>query len=226
MIVCVCNLCIVADERLPHTNGDNMKLFYSPASPYVRKVMVLAHEKKIVDRIEQVNTSASPVKTNDVLLAHNPLGKLPCLVLKNGRALFDSSVITAYVDSLSEPHINPDAGPDRFDALTLEALADGMLDACLLMRYESTLRPPDRFWQDWYDGQMAKVDHGLDLLEQRWMPALNGKINIGIIAVACALGYLDFRFIDKKWRDTRPHLSEFCAKIGERPSMQATRPAA
>jgi glutathione S-transferase len=201
-----------------------MKLFYSPASPYVRKVMVLAHEKKIADRIEQVNTTANPVKTNDVLLAHNPLGKLPCLVLKDGRAIFDSSVITAYVDSLAEPHINPDAGPGRFDALTLEALADGMLDACLLMRYESTLRPSDRFWQDWYDGQMAKVDNGLDLLEQRWMPTLNGRINIGVIAVASALGYLDFRFSDKKWRDTRPNLAEFSAKIGERPSMQATRP--
>jgi hypothetical protein len=71
---------------------------------------------------------------------------------------------------------------------------------------------------------MAKVDNGLDLLEQRWMPALNGKINIGNIAVASALGYLDFRFSDKKWRDTRPNLAEFSAKIGERPSMQATRP--
>jgi glutathione S-transferase len=72
---------------------------------------------------------------------------------------------------------------------------------------------------------MAKVDNGLDLLESRWMPALNGKINIGVIAVACALGYLDFRFSGKTWRSTRPHLSEFSAKIDERPSMQATRPA-
>jgi glutathione S-transferase len=72
---------------------------------------------------------------------------------------------------------------------------------------------------------MAKVDNALDLLEQRWRAALNGKINIGVIAVACVLGYLDFRFGDKKWRDTRPNLSAFSAKIGERPSMQATRPA-
>ena len=202
-----------------------MKLFYSPASPYVRKVMVLAHEKKIADRIESINTTANPVKINDVLLAHNPLGKLPCLVLKDGRAIFDSSVITAYIDSLSEPRINPDFGPDRFDALTLEAMSDGMLDACLLMRYELTLRPKEKFWQDWYDGQMAKVDNTLDLLETRLMPALTGKINIGVIAIACALGYLDFRFSDKKWRDTRPNLSAFAAKIGERSSMQATQPA-
>ena len=202
-----------------------MKLFYSPASPYVRKVLVLAHEKKIADQIEPINTTASPVKINEVLLAHNPLGKLPCLVLKDGRAIFDSSVITAYIDSLSEPRINPDAGPDRFDALTLEAMSDGMLDACLLMRYESTLRPKEKFWQDWYDGQMAKVDNTLDLLETRLMPVLNGKINIGVIAIACALGYLDFRFSDKKWRDTRPNLAGFSAKISERPSMKATQPA-
>jgi len=202
-----------------------MKLFYSPASPYVRKVLVLAHEKKIADQIEPINTTASPVKINEVLLAHNPLSKLPCLVLKDGRAIFDSSVITAYIDSLSEPRINPDAGSDRFDALTLEAMSDGMLDACLLMRYESTLRPKEKFWQDWYDGQMAKVDNTLDLLETRLMPALNGKINIGVIAIACALGYLDFRFSDKKWRDTRPNLAGFSAKISERPSMKATQPA-
>ena len=201
-----------------------MKLFYSPASPYVRKVLVLAHEKKIADQIEPINTTANPVKINEVLLAHNPLGKLPCLVLKDGRAIFDSSVITAYIDSLSEPRINPDASPDRFDALTLEAMSDGMLDACLLMRYESTLRPKEKFWQDWYDGQMAKVDNTLDLLETRLMPVLNGKINIGVIAIACALGYLDFRFSDKKWRDTRPNLSVFAAKFGERSSMKATQP--
>jgi glutathione S-transferase len=185
--------------------------------------MVLAHEKKLADQIEPVSATASPVKANDALRSHNPLGKLPCLVLKDGRALFDSSVITAYVDSLSEPRVNPD-GPDRFDALTLESLADGMLDACLLMRYETTLRPQEKFWQNWYDGQMAKVDNTLDLLETRLLPALNGKINIGVIAVACALGYLDFRFADKKWGSTRPNLSKFAAKMGERPSMQATRP--
>src|SRR4051812_22243020 len=99
--LCVC---------VAHVTGrKNMKLFYSPASPYVRKVLVLAHEKKIADQIEPINTTANPVKINDVLLAHNPLGKLPCLVLKDGRAIFDSSVITAYIDSLSEPRINPDA---------------------------------------------------------------------------------------------------------------------
>ena len=203
-----------------------MKLFWSSASPYARKVMALAHEKKVIDQIEQVNATANPVTINDSLRAHNPLTKLPCLVLNDGRALFDSSVITAYLDSLSEPRINPSSGPERFDAMTLESMADGMLDACLLMRYELTLRPKEKFWQNWYDGQMAKVDATLDLLESRWMPALNGKINIGVIAVACALGYLDFRFADKDWRATRPKLADFAAKFGERPSMQATRPTA
>jgi glutathione S-transferase len=114
-----------------------VKLFYSPASPFVRKVMVVAHEKGLVDKIENIGTIVSPVKANDGLLPHNPLGKLPCLLLGDGRSLFDSRVIAAYVDSLSPPHLNPDSGPARFDALTLEALVDGMLDACVLVRYEN-----------------------------------------------------------------------------------------
>ena len=202
-----------------------MKLFYSPASPYVRKVMVVAHEKGLADKLERIVTTVSPVQRNESLMRHNPLGKVPCLVLPDGRSLFDSSVIAAYFDSLSAPHLSPDDGPARYDALMLEALADGLLDACLLLRYETLARPSEKFWQEWHDGQMAKVDGALDLLHSRWTDALNGWVTIGVVAVACALGYLDFRFADKDWRRGRSDLADYFKRFGERPSMQATRPA-
>jgi len=201
-----------------------VKLFYSPASPYVRKVMIVAYEKGIADRLEQISVTVSPVGRNEDLLRHNPLGKIPCLLLNDGRSLFDSSVISAYVDSLATPHLNPDDGPARYDALTLEALADGLLDSCLLLRYETLLRPSDKYWQEWNDGQMAKVDRALDLLESRWINTLNGRVTIGVIAVACALGYLDFRFANKDWRQGHPGLAAFFGDFGKRASMQATKP--
>jgi glutathione S-transferase len=201
-----------------------MKLFHSAASPFVRKVMVVALEKEIADEIEKINATVSPLKRNDELLAYNPLGKVPCLVLDDGRALFDSSVIAAYLDGLAAPHLNPDDGPARFDALTLEALADGLLDASVLTRYETVLRPADKQWRDWSDGQMAKVERGLDFLESRWVATLNGRFTIGVIAVACALGYLDFRFAETNWRRSHPQLADFFARIADRPSIQATQP--
>lgn len=201
-----------------------MKLFYSPASPYVRKVMIVAYEKGVSDRLEQINVTVSPVGRNANLQRHNPLGKIPCLLLDDGRSLFDSGVISAYVDSLATPHLNPDDGPARYDALTLESLADGLLDSCLLLRYETLLRPSNKYWQEWHDGQMAKVDCALDLLESRWIITLNGRITIGVIAVACALGYLDFRFANKDWRQNHPNLTNFYRDFSERASMKFTQP--
>ena len=201
-----------------------MRLFYSPASPYVRKVMIVAHEKGIADRFEQINITVSPVGRNEDLQRHNPLGKIPCLLLDDGRSLFDSSVISAYVDDLAPPRLNPDDGPARYDALTLEALADGLLDSCLLLRYETLLRPSDKYWREWHDGQMAKIDCALDLLESRWIATLRGPVTIGVIAVACALGYLDFRFATKDWRQGHPDLATFFSRFSERASIHATRP--
>ena len=201
-----------------------MKLFFSPASPYVRKVMVVAREKGIADRIEKIATKVSPVSRNRQLVPHNPLGKVPCLLLDDGRALVDSRVIAAYLDSLAEPRLNPDGGSARYDALTLEALADGLLDGCLLVRYETLLRPAELQWSDWRDGQAAKIDGVLDLLEANWIKSLDGPVTIGVIAVACALGYLDFRFAAKDWRATHPGLAAFFARFRERPAMQATIP--
>lgn len=201
-----------------------MKLFYSPASPYARKVLVLAHEKGIADTIELIDVKVNPVGTNEIVQRHNPLGKIPCLLLNDSRSLFDSNVITAYLDGLGSSRLNPDEGPARFDALTLEALADGILDSCLLSRYETILRPSDKFWPTWHDGQMAKIDRGLDFIETRWVTALNGPITVGVIAVACALGYLDFRFPEKDWRKNHPILARFFFDFEARASMKLTQP--
>lgn len=202
-----------------------MKLFFSAASPYVRKVMVVAHEKGLAGRIDRIDCKVSPVARNRELAAHNPLAKVPCLLLDDGRALVDSRVIAAYLDGLAEPALNPPAGAARYDALTLEALADGLLDACLLVRYETLLRPAELQWNEWRDGQYARIDGALDLFEARWIERLDGPLTIGVIAVACALGYLDFRFAGRDWRTARPQLAAFFARLGERPSMQATLPS-
>ncbi len=201
-----------------------MKLFYTAASPFVRKVLIVAHEKGIADRLEKIATSVSPVARIDALRPHNPLAKLPCLLLDDGRSLFDSRVIADYLDSLAAPRLNPAGGEARYRALTLEALGDGLIDAALLVRYETVLRPPDKYWREWHEGQMAKVDGALDFMESQWAPALNGPVTIGVIAAACALGYLDFRFADKDWRKNHARLADFYARFSERPSMQATRP--
>lgn len=202
-----------------------MQLFFSPASPYVRKVMVTAHEKGVAERIELLASAASPVKRDKTIVARNPSGKVPTLLLDDGRALFDSRVICAYVDAQAEtPRLMPADSDERFAVLTLEALADSILDAALLARYETIMRPKELLWDAWYDGQMEKVDSGLDALGEHWMALLAGPINTGAIAAGCALGYLDFRFPGKDWRAGREGLAQWFAAFSERRSMHKTMP--
>lgn len=202
----------------------NLQLFYSPASPYVRKVLVAARERGVIDQIELLDSAANPVNRDTRVVAHNPSGKVPCLLIENGRPLFDSRVICLYLDSLAEgPSLYP-SDRLRFDVLTLEALGDALLDAALLCRYERMSRPAELRWQDWYDGQIAKIDSGLDDIESRRMDLLGGQFHIGAIAVACVLGYLDFRFSDKDWRSGHPALAAWFAAVSERDSLKATAP--
>lgn len=201
-----------------------MKLFHSPTSPYVRKVMVLAIEKGIDGQIEKMPTSASPIAREANLTSKNPLGKVPCLLTDDGTALFDSSVICQYVDSLRAPHLIPTDAKARFETLTLESLADGFLDAGLLMRYEGALRPEAKRWDDWVNGQMGKINGALDALETTYAGKLKGPLTLGQIAVACALGWFDFRYGHVDWRSSRPKLAAFMTEISARPSMQATKP--
>lgn len=202
-----------------------MKLFFSPMSPYVRKVMALAHEKGVATQIELLDSAASPVKRDMRIVTHNPLGKVPCLITDGGESIYDSRVIAAYIDALPpSTSLNPASGPALIRSLVLEALADGVLDACLLLRYENAVRPENLRWADWSRGQMDKVDSGLAELEAHWLTTLSGPVTIGVIATGCMLGYLDLRFADKDWRSAHPGLKAWFAGFSERPSMQATKP--
>lgn len=202
-----------------------MKLHSNPASPYGRKVKVAAHEKGLIDRITVHMLSTSPLGPDLGLVADNPLGKIPCLILEDGSPLYDSRVICEYLDALSDrPRLIPTQTAERWDTLRLQALADGLLDAALLVRYETFLRPEEYRWPAWIDGQLDKVSRALDRLEAIDAPGFGGRLDLGTISVACALGYLDFRFADLEWRATRPALSDWFVGFAARPSMLATRP--
>jgi glutathione S-transferase len=201
-----------------------MKLYYSNTSPYVRKVMVVAHERGLIDRIETLPASATPVNHNGTLAAVNPLGKVPALVLEDGTALYDSPVIAEYLDALDgAPVLLPASGPGRWAALRQQAAADGLLDASILIRYERALRPAEKQWEAWVDGQMLKIRQTLDGLEQE-AAGFGSQPTIGTITVACALAYLDFRFAEEGWRTTRPALAAFYETFAARTSMVATAP--
>ncbi|MFV0295636.1 MAG: glutathione S-transferase N-terminal domain-containing protein [Hyphomicrobiaceae bacterium] len=202
-----------------------MKLFYSPTSPYVRKVMITAMEKGLEPKIERVSTSVSPIAREGELPTKNPLGKVPCLIADDGTALFDSPVICAYLDSLkAEPPLTPKDDKGRFASMTLEALADGLLDAGILLRYESSLRPEDKRWEGWLDGQMAKIQGAIDAFETTYAGQLGGPLTIGQIAVVCALGWFDFRYGHVDWRKDHPKTSAFMKTMGQRASVMATAP--
>ena len=161
------------------------------------------------------------------LVADNPLGKIPCLVLDDGGALYDSRVICEYLDTLHQgARLFPAGGAERWEALRLQALADGIMDAALLTRYETFLRPEALRWTAWVDGQLDKVARALDRIEAVAAPAFGARVDIGTITVACALGYLDFRFGSLDWRGSRPVIAAWYEGFAARPSMQATTPSA
>ena len=200
-----------------------MKLRHAPASPFVRKVMVIAHELALLGRIELVPTTVSPVEANNSLAADNPLMKVPALTTDDGQVLFDSPVICEYLDVLAGEHrYFPASGPARWTALRQQALGDGVLDALVLCRYELT-RPEDRRWTGWTDGQMNKAHQGLAAIERE---DLSGSRTIGPVTFGCVLGYLDFRFPDDGWRARHPKLAAWYRDVEQLPSMQASKPPA
>jgi glutathione S-transferase len=202
-----------------------MKLHHNVASPYVRKVMAVAIETGLDGRLEPVVRIMTPVKPDANLVAANPLGKIPCLVTDDGAVLYDSRVICEYLDGLHDgPRMFPAAGPARWSALRRQAEGDGILDAALLTRYETFLRPEEQRWVEWIDGQKQKFRRALDSLEGE-AEAFGLTVDIGAIAIGCALGYLDFRFGGEDWRATRPRLAAWFARFSERPSMARTAPA-
>ena len=202
-----------------------MRLFHSPTSPYARKCVVLLHETGMLDQVSLVGVSGTPVDPGSMPLAQNPLGKIPALDRDDGPALYDSRVICRYLDSLSDHRLYPDA-PRLWDTLTVEATGDGITDAAILIVYEVRVRPEDKRYDPWVEGQWGKIDRALDALERRWMDHLSGALDMGQISVACALAYLDFRHSPRDWRQGRPDLAGWFDGFAKRASMQATAPPA
>ena len=201
-----------------------MKLYFSAASPYVRKVMVTAIETGLDKKIQQVPTSVVPTKPNADIARDNPLMKVPTLVTDGGEALFDSRVVCEYLDSLHDGRkLIPASGGDRWRVLRMQALGDGILDAGIISRYEMAIRPQEKQWSDWLAGQGKKITQGLDLAETE-ADQLSGPINLGQIAIACAIGWLEFRKPIGDIRPGRPKLFKWYDEFAKRPSMQATVP--
>lgn len=202
-----------------------MQLIYAPASPFARKVRVLASETGQLARLELVETAVLPVTLNERVNTLNPLGKIPVLMLDNGEALYDSRVICEYLDSLhDQPRLFPADPALRWPTLRLAALADGLMEAAVLTRYERAARPAEQQWDEWIDGQLSKVRRALKSLDDN-VDQLQGPTNIAQIGVACALGYLDFRFAELNWRNEFPSLVAFQDTFSERESMRLSEPA-
>ena len=196
-----------------------MKLAYSPNSPYVRKCVVLAIQRGI-DKQMALWTVGT---TDPALLKVNPLSKVPTLVLDDGTALYDSPVICEYLDSVGDgPKMFPPVGPARWKALRQEALGDGILDATQPRRREIAL-PQDEGRQTYIELQQGKVKAALAVLEAE-ADSLGMLTNIGEITIACALGYMDFRYANEPWRPGHPKLEAWYAKVSAMPAMARTVP--
>ncbi|UWQ62624.1 glutathione S-transferase [Leisingera caerulea] len=199
-----------------------MRLTYSQASPFARKVVVLLHETGQLQDVEIQDVTTTPLSPSPDVKASNPLAKIPALERNDGPALYDSRVICAYLDERAGGKLYNRG----WDSKVLEATADGIMDAAVLMSYEKRLRPEEKQWEGWLDAQRDKVLGGCAALNARWMSHLRGPLDIGQIAVACALAYVNFRHPDTNWRQGNEALAEWFEEFESRPSMQATKPPA
>ena len=202
-----------------------LTLLSHPFSPYGRKVKIAMALKGLKDRIEVVQVDTNPLD-NPGITRVNPLGKIPALVIDGDTAIFDSNVICEYLDTLAPaPVLFPKGGVERMRTLTLGSLADGILDAALLLVYEKRFRSEDKWHVPWQERQQLKIDRSLDFLE-RSPPVWTASPDYGHLTLACALGYLDFRH-EGKWRSGHPRLvawlDEFAKAV---PAFEETTPKA
>lgn len=196
-----------------------MRLKFGPNSPFVRKVLILAIELGLEGRIEKELVNLSPYEPDASVVAINPLGKIPAFVTDDGMALFDSTVVCEYLSALAgDATWYPAARNTRWHALRCNALANGILEAAQLVRLEQ-IRPEPFRYDKWVQAQTTKVQRAIAFLEDR-PPA---EADIGSIAVACALGWLDFRLAELAWRDSAPRLAAWFEAFGRRESFAATR---
>ena len=197
-----------------------MKLYARPASPFVRKVRVTALETGQESAIEVI-MMGSPEEQRERVPKHNPLGKIPALVLDDGRVLYDSRVCCEYLDARhAGPPLFPPPGPERWEALRLQALGDGIGDAAVLIGVEE-FRPEEHRSEGWVKGQTRKITRSLDTLDSE-IAQLDGPLNIGQIAVACGIGYVEFRVPQLAWKAERPGFAAWYDDFCERPSMKST----
>lgn len=195
-----------------------MRILFSPFSPYVRKCLVVAHELGLNDRLQLLSSNAHPVQRDAEIIRNNPLGKVPTFFTDDGQVLFDSRVICEYLNDFVKGSLFPAEGAKRWETLTMQALGDGMLDACLLARYEDVARPEALKWPEWRAAQLDKVETSLT-----WLCAhpevLRGRVDMGTLTIGCALWYLDLRFPDFNWRERHPAMANWYAEFGQRPSV-------
>lgn len=201
-----------------------MQLIGSLASPYVRKVRIVLSEKKIDYKLTLDDVWSAESK----ILASNPLGKIPCLVMEDGGAIFDSRVIVEYLDGMTPVHkLIPSSGRARIEVKTWEALADGMTDAAILIRTELTQRPENERSQKWMDRQMVKVESAMEtmskgLADKAW--CCEGKYTLADVTVGCALEWFEYRFSHVDWRSKHINLARHLDKLKLRPSFAETVP--
>jgi len=201
-----------------------MQLIYAPASPFARKVRVVAIETGQAQEIELIDgTGLTPVNPTETVTRVNPLARIPALVSADGHLIVDSRVICEYLDSQHQGERMIPESDDRWQSLTLAAVAEGILDTAVPLRYETALRPEELQWQTLIESQFNRISQTLDYLERN-AATLGDGICIGRIGLGCALGYLDFRFEDFSWRRERPALSAWYVAFSNRESMLKTVP--
>ncbi len=181
--------------------------------------MVTAHEVGLVDLIELLPASAHPITRDPNIVANNPLGKVPTLINKDGEALYDSRVICEYLNALGNGNLLANEGAMRWEALTLQSLGDGILDAALLARYENNVRPEALRWPDWVKGKFDAIHTSLSYLNQH--PELFEKdFHLGLLTVGCALWYLELRYPELNWQQKYSQLAKAAQPVINRNSMK------
>ena len=199
-----------------------MQLLMSGASPFVRKARVVVRELGLTDQITEVPISTTALSSDPTIVAANPIGKIPALVRDDGPAIYDSRVITRFLNDHAGGSLYPETR--IWEILTLEATADAIMEAAVAMAYEVRLRPENERSTDWIEAQWAKANRGIIAVNNKWMSHLNGPLNIGQIAVACALSYVDLRHDARGWRTGNKALADWHAAFSQRDSMVATAP--
>jgi len=198
-----------------------MQLIMSPTSPFVRQVQVMIREANLTDAVEEVAVTTTAFATDPTAISANPLGKIPSLVRSDGPAIYDSRVITRFLDDYANANLYPAAR--LWEVLTLEATAVGLMDSTVSMAYEVRLRPEAEQSAAWVEAQWEKADRAITAINERWMSHLQGPLHMGQIATACALSYIDFRHGARNWRNGRKALADWHAAFSERDSMMATQ---